>query len=258
MKDFYSILGVSPSASESEIKKAFRKLAVLYHPDKNTSPEAKPLFHEINEAYDVLSDAGKRALYDARRANPFSEILEEPAPKHRDPAYRRRRPYRAPKKEPSESYLLMRDYLPYVQWISRLGLLVSILFFIDYLLPYREVEERIAKIVPVTVRQQVAYHVIMTESGRRIKLYDNEALNFSDERSIRSTLTTVYGTLMAVSNSAGTYGVRLAYLYRQLIFLPVVLLINSMLAVVYRKRVELCFSLNISGSILLVVYFVLI
>jgi hypothetical protein len=258
VKDFYSILGVSPSASESEIKRAFRKLAVRYHPDKNASPEAKPLFHEINEAYDVLSDPEKRALYDARRANPLSEILDEPGPRHRDPAYRRERPYRAAKKEPSESYLLMRDYLGHVQWISRLGLLVSLLFFIDYVLPYREVEEKIAKIVPVTVRQQIAYHIITTASGRRIKLYDNEVLNFSDEQSIRSTLTTVYGTLIAVSNETGTCHVRLAYMYRQLIFLPIVLFINSLLAAVYRKRVELCFSLNISGFILLVVYFVLI
>ena len=87
MKDYYSILGVHPSASDYEVRKAFRKLAVRYHPDKNPSAEARPLFHDINEAYDVLSDPEKRALYDARRTNPFAEILQEPAAAaHRDPA----------------------------------------------------------------------------------------------------------------------------------------------------------------------------
>lgn len=60
--DYYSILGVSESASQDEIKKAFRKLAQQYHPDKPTGDEAK--FKEINEAYSVLSDQKKRAQYD--------------------------------------------------------------------------------------------------------------------------------------------------------------------------------------------------
>lgn len=62
MKDYYSILGVSKSASDEEIKKAFRKLAHKYHPDKAGGNEDK--FKEINEAYQVLSDKKKRENYD--------------------------------------------------------------------------------------------------------------------------------------------------------------------------------------------------
>ena len=62
MKDYYSILGIQKSASEEEIKKAYRKLAHQYHPDKAGGNEAK--FKEINEAYQVLSDKNKRAQYD--------------------------------------------------------------------------------------------------------------------------------------------------------------------------------------------------
>lgn len=62
MKDYYKILGVSKDASEDEIKKAFRKLAHAYHPDKSGGDEAK--FKEANEAYAVLSDKKKRAQYD--------------------------------------------------------------------------------------------------------------------------------------------------------------------------------------------------
>ena len=55
-RDFYMILGVSRSATEDELKKAYRKLALKYHPDKNQDPGAEEKFKEIAEAYEVLSD----------------------------------------------------------------------------------------------------------------------------------------------------------------------------------------------------------
>jgi molecular chaperone DnaJ len=65
MKDYYAVLGVSKSASQEEIKKAYRKLALKYHPDKNPDdPTAEERFKEINEAYAVLSDPEQRARYD--------------------------------------------------------------------------------------------------------------------------------------------------------------------------------------------------
>lgn len=63
-KSLYETLGVSSSASEAEIKKAYRKLARQYHPDVNKDPDAEDKFKEINAAYEVLSDKGKRAKYD--------------------------------------------------------------------------------------------------------------------------------------------------------------------------------------------------
>jgi curved DNA-binding protein len=65
VKDYYTTLGVPRSADEKEIKKAYRKLAQQYHPDKNPGDKsAEQRFKEINEAYTVLSDADKRAKYD--------------------------------------------------------------------------------------------------------------------------------------------------------------------------------------------------
>lgn len=64
-KDFYEVLGISRGASSDEIKKAYRKLAMKYHPDKNSgSKEAEDKFKEIQKAYDVLSDPSKKAAYD--------------------------------------------------------------------------------------------------------------------------------------------------------------------------------------------------
>jgi molecular chaperone DnaJ len=64
VSEFYALLGISREASEAEIKKAYRKLAMEYHPDRNPSPEAEVRFKEITEAYEVLRDPQKRAAYD--------------------------------------------------------------------------------------------------------------------------------------------------------------------------------------------------
>jgi molecular chaperone DnaJ len=64
VSDFYVLLGVSREATEAEIKKAYRKLAMEYHPDRNQSPQAEGRFKEITEAYEVLRDPQKRAAYD--------------------------------------------------------------------------------------------------------------------------------------------------------------------------------------------------
>ena len=64
MSEFYSLLGISREASDAEIKKAYRKLAMEFHPDRNPSPQAEAKFKEITEAYEVLRDPQKRAMYD--------------------------------------------------------------------------------------------------------------------------------------------------------------------------------------------------
>ena len=78
--DYYDLLGIPRNASPDEIKRAFRRLAMKHHPDKNREDDAEERFKEINEAYEVLSDPDKRAAYDrfghAGAESPFARGFE--------------------------------------------------------------------------------------------------------------------------------------------------------------------------------------
>ncbi len=78
MKDYYDVLGVKKGASDADIKKAYRKLAMKYHPDRNKGDKtAEDKFKEINEAYAVLSDAEKRQQYDMFGADGFRQRFSQ-------------------------------------------------------------------------------------------------------------------------------------------------------------------------------------
>jgi len=79
-KDFYAVLGLSPAATEGEIKKAFRKLARQYHPDVSKEADAAQRMAEINEANSVLSDPKLRAEYDAEAVLPEAAAAGRPPP----------------------------------------------------------------------------------------------------------------------------------------------------------------------------------
>lgn len=72
IKDFYSLLQIKKNASDEEIKKAYRRLALQYHPDQNQSNEAEEKFKAINEAYSVLSDPAGKRYYDRYGSAPRS------------------------------------------------------------------------------------------------------------------------------------------------------------------------------------------
>jgi curved DNA-binding protein CbpA len=81
MTDHYTALGVSSAATLADIKKAFRQKASFYHPDKNPAPDAAAQFRAVQEAYDVLSDADKRLIYDDNRRR---SLLDDPLETARD------------------------------------------------------------------------------------------------------------------------------------------------------------------------------
>ncbi|KAH8315532.1 hypothetical protein KR059_000724, partial [Drosophila kikkawai] len=63
-KDYYEILGIERNASSEEVRKAYKLMALRYHPDKNNHPQAEDKFKEVAAAYEILSDKKKRAIYD--------------------------------------------------------------------------------------------------------------------------------------------------------------------------------------------------
>jgi len=87
-RDYYEVLGTDRSASQDDIKKAFRKLAFQYHPDRNKEPDAEEKFKEISEAYAVLSDPEKKGQYDrfghAGISGRYSACLLYTSPSPRD------------------------------------------------------------------------------------------------------------------------------------------------------------------------------
>ena len=75
MKDHYAALGLRPSATLADIKKAFRQQAAIHHPDRNSAADAAPRFRLVQTAYEVLSDPTKRKAYDDNRQR---NLLDNP------------------------------------------------------------------------------------------------------------------------------------------------------------------------------------
>ncbi|KAJ9099875.1 hypothetical protein QFC21_003880 [Naganishia friedmannii] len=82
----YDTLGVAPDVSEIDLKKAYRKLAIKYHPDKNKDEDAEVRFKEIGEAYQILSDPNSRAFYDKVGKTKMSEVAGEEGMEMQDPS----------------------------------------------------------------------------------------------------------------------------------------------------------------------------
>lgn len=113
MKNYYQILGISKNASQSEIKGAYRKAALFWHPDKNKSPNAKDKFIEIQEAYEVLIDAEKRQIYNSLffKSTSYSEENKESQTKPN---------YTANENNKTTSFQENKEYQKFEDWLSNI------------------------------------------------------------------------------------------------------------------------------------------
>ncbi|QJX46301.1 J domain-containing protein [Hymenobacter taeanensis] len=131
MSTLYTLLEVSEQASAEDLRRAYRRLVLLTHPDRTPDPAAHQRYLIVNEAYDILSNPIRRRAYDAllqtQRQPP-----EPPRPLHRDPALRRRGRPPAPRRAPTteERY---GQYAPYAHWVCRVALLLVALMVLDFL-----------------------------------------------------------------------------------------------------------------------------
>jgi DnaJ domain len=252
MKDYYAILGVAPHAHAAEIKRAYRRLAIQYHPDKNPSPHAASLFQEIHEAYDVLSDPEKKHAYDLRGFQTLADILDE-TPRHRDPRYRPKRNVVITK---SDQFILMEQLNPFARMLNTLGLVLVFLFVVDYFLPYRTSDERIANAEQIRNTKQVGFVKIITVSGKHVKLYRNVVTEFGEQ--IKLTQTLIYQIPMVVGDVAGSTLYPMGMMYRGYIIFPGFLLMTSIVGLINRRKVVMAFNFAVGTGLLLIInYFLL-
>ncbi len=257
MEDYYQILGISPQATPLEVRRSFRILAVQYHPDKNKTPEGEEKFKEINRAYEVLSNPEKRAQYDLSITYGYSPSPAKPT--HRDPAYRSRqnRPYtqRVPQQSVQE---LMAEYLPKFRWICYVALFTTLSVAIDYMLPFKSFTEDIAEINRVYRTGRGGgmiydHDELVTKNGIRIELQDDDVLYFKATSHISLQQTILFGKIVTAAIPSGKYKVRVAAIYGNLFFIPVILFISALLGITVRSTVEFPFNLSIVSFILLII-----
>lgn len=256
MKDYYAILGVRRTASILEIKQAYRKLAILYHPDKNPDPVAEQFFKEVNEAYDVLGDEAKKNWYDFKfYAPPLSASPPpESPPSHRDPAYRRRRPHVVtPQNNRISIWEIIHEYLPYFSWTSWAGIALTGILALDYLLPTTTSTEEVLEL------NGVGLYEIMVTSHHRIIIEGESALEeFQVGAQVDVTFTPCLRTVLEVSDPTTNSIIFLRGIYGPVFILPFVLFITSGLGIISRKNKMDFFNLSIVNGILILAIIYLI
>lgn len=258
MKDYYEILGVSRGASDAEIKRAYRKLAVKYHPDKNKEASAQDHIRAINEAYDVLGDVEKRRAYDLGQYKPLIDtytVSEEPRP-HRDPAYRRRRPPKNAASGKSTMRELIERYTPFFINVSVAAFAFCVLLLVDYLLPFSKTMEKVIDTqyytsARVRYSSPSVYLVVVTNENNRYKLEDVD-LPVKTGDLIFSSSTRLLGVPIFIQFNTGGQWTFRPTIYRNFVFLPLILLVTSSLGVFLKRYTELRFNLGIVNGILLI------
>ncbi len=238
-------------ANDTEIKHSYRRLALQFHPDKNPTPEAEAIFKEVNEAYEVLGDPLRKAIYDQMlRGVPAEEQIQEPVKTHRDPRYRPKPTTNAPRRPTHREEILamMASNLRYALMISRLTLLFSVVLIADYSLP------------PVkTITEVLTENPTNRGSSFKLELRDGKTVSVSREgaRNLRkATKIGIYRSAwfsipLTLEDELTHYrtDVQLS-IYGNFIFWPILLLLTSLVGTFYWKGVEFRFNVGVVNLIL--------
>jgi DnaJ domain len=252
VKDYYSILGVSKNSDSEGIKKAFRKLAIAYHPDRNPSKEAEVFIKEVIEAYEVLEDPEKRAVYDAQLWGGVN-VYEVPQRPHRDPRYRQRAPRSNPnhKSETEEMLEMMKANLHYALVVSWCTLAFSLFMVFDYTLSPREQTEMIKGFGRLQYRGELSGR-LTTDKGHEFKIDRDELIAFRNGEPITVAYSPWLTIPLFFRNERTQQKTSIpATIYGSFIFAPTALLLTSVAGVVYRKGTMFRFNLGIVNFLLL-------
>lgn len=250
MKDYYRILEISRTADPEEVKKAFRRLAIIYHPDHNKSKEAEAVMKEIIEAYEILEDVNKRAGYDLLLT--ASEAPEHVvAPAHRDPRYRRRPPNPNYKSENQQLVEMMQSYMHYAVSISWVTLAASLFLMLDFFLKPVQQTEVIRSFAGSPYRSESSGRFI-TDRGNQFKIDREAASKFKSGEIITVAYSPWLTVPLYFRNERTRLETRIpATIYGSFIFAPLCMIVTSLTGVAYRKGTMFRFNLGIVNFLLL-------
>ena len=256
MKNHYDTLGVTLQSSDAEIKRAYRKLAVLLHPDKNPLPEAEAAFKEVNAAYEVLSDPIARGLYNQLLTNVSNQ--QPITPLHRDPAYRKRQQagYKPQRPAgPSERVLMMRQSLPLLSKFAWLSCVWILILGLDYFLPYVISEEKVitdSGLSHTMVSRGYKSDRLTTDKGHHFPITYNEIEYFPSGSVVKVSTSRLLKILVTVESEKKYQLTNLASLYHNFSFAPIVLLILSIITIIGKWGIEFQFNLGVVIFLILI------
>lgn len=241
MKDYYQVLGISHKATQGEIKTAYRKLVVRYHPDVSKDPLADQKIKEINVAYNVLSNLAKRYMYDLQATHWEYETKVPPPAAHRDPAYRRRGPIKKVKTEQEllREWMMKNQIFP--SRISIVVLLFCALLIIDFILPHQTSLERIEKIS--STRQGI----FLKTNADEYKLPFGTIIKLSTGQEITIRASPIFDVMHAIDTQKAERVLFKGTIYGNFIFAPIILLLCSLLERFAKWNIETRFNLAIAN-----------
>jgi hypothetical protein len=248
MKDYYEIMKVGRKASDTEIKKAFRKLANQYHPDKNPSLEAEALFKEINEAYEVLGDPASRLDYDQKLASPGFYNYQNIRPQQRSTASYR--------KGPSERAMFQLSLLRYSRLLFYFGCLWCCVLVVDYAMPANHLETVTTTDMskkPLATLHQPRKKLLALSSGHSFDVLPGEMKHFPLGSKVHVYSSSLLSAMIRIENHNGTFVVNnLGSIYRNFSFAPIMLLLGCVIGIMIKKGVEFHVNLGIVVFLLMI------
>lgn len=258
MKDYYRILQVTPNASQEEIKKAYRKLAKVYHPDVAPNGIEGVFIHDINEAYRTLSHPEKRIRYNWMLKNSSDEKVVQEIP---TTTYRSR-PFNKIQTQIRE---WVQPYLVYTHTVSRIALVFCLLLGADFMLPLKQLRDKAVYLTSVestnTDKQAKDHTQIKTWSGRKVQVSQEAGIRFEENPHMLLYITPVFSKARYVSSVRHVkHRFQIGRsIYGNYIFLPIILLITATLGSRFKRISPVSdFSFGVVSAVLLLICIVLL
>ncbi|GAL85867.1 dnaJ homolog subfamily B member 5-like [Sporocytophaga myxococcoides] len=255
LKDYYKVLHLSSKASADEIKKAYRKLALQFHPDKNSTPQAKAVFQEINEAYGVLSDPVKKNNYDSSFNQSYqantSHTGEKSNTENHRPFHKSSGKQKFKNKDPYKHFALKGKFF------SSFIFFFCLILCLDYLISQRydnTIVEDISSFEAQTANYTDHYNHEIRSSKIDFNFNSGSANTLTPYDTISVDITPIFGIVKSchpASNGKLNYadGFSIYYPFTFLILLAM----GASFAALFVKSSETGFSLSVLAMILFII-----